>query len=255
MTRQDLLKQLAREAGAIIKSANPSRGAVSKQGVGNWVTSTDLQCEKLIIDSIRAHFPNDGILSEETNAALIDPETKDFLWVIDPLDGTNNFRYGRSYSAVSIGLCHQGQSIAGAVYNPFVEEFFYAELGRGAFCNALKLSVGENRSAAGATLGIDDAYEPGGTKKNVMRVLQIEPTPWLMLRGSAALGMCDVAAGRLDLYFQQYIKPWDKAAAVLIVREAGGVVYNFSGTDSSVFEAPTICGNRAIVLDFLNRTK
>ena len=122
--RSEVLKNIARVAGEAIRNAIPTDGVIEKEGRANIVTAADLASEKIIMDAIRANFPLDAILSEETTSTIEDPLQTERLWVIDPIDGTSNFRHERNYSAISIGYIENGEMIMGAVYDPFRDELF-----------------------------------------------------------------------------------------------------------------------------------
>ena len=245
--RRKLIKQASLAAGKIIKTAEPTLGLVHKEGRGNFVTAADLACEKIIIDLIAQHFPSDKILSEETESDIQDILAVDHLWVIDPIDGTNNFRFGRNYSCVSIGYVEKGEVVLGAVYNPYVDELFFAEKGGGAYVNDKKLAVGTQQDIHEGVVGTDNSYFPEIGKKHLTILMAVQPTPLIMMKGSAALAICEIAAGRTDLYFHTGIHPWDCAAGFLIVREAGGVIKNFQGQTVTFTSPKIIVGNQTLV--------
>jgi myo-inositol-1(or 4)-monophosphatase len=253
--RKTLIQQAALTAGKFMKSAHPTNGKVHKEGRGNFFTDADLTCEKMIMDLIRKHFPDDQILSEETSNLLPDILSIDHLWVIDPIDGTNNFSNQRNYSCVSIGYVENGVTKLGAVYNPFVDEFFFAEKGKGAFVNDNKMQISQQTDITQACVCTDNSYTPSITKYHLQLLLQIEPTPFILMKGSAALIMCDIAAGRVDLYFTTAISPWDNAAAFLMIEEAGGVIKNFSNERVTFNTKELIVGNKNMVNDFISLVK
>jgi myo-inositol-1(or 4)-monophosphatase len=243
----DLLKAAVRAGGEAVRATPPAAGVAPKEGRGNLVTAADAASERVILELIRAAFPADEILSEESR-----PEGEDLLhiprlWVVDPLDGTNNFRFGRSYWAVSVGYVEGGELRAGAVYDPLRGELFFAESGRGASLNGVPIRVGGRADLASASVATDNCYDPAGARRNLELCLKIEPAPWLLVRGSAVLSLCEVACGRTDLYFHTSLKPWDTAAAFLIVREAGGQVARLDGTPAGLLAAGAVAGNANLV--------
>lgn len=249
--RISILKQSAMAAGDIVKKALPSEGIREKEGRANIVTAADLASEKIIMDIIKANFPDDPILSEETQSNLGDLLSLDKLWVIDPIDGTNNFRYQRNYSAISIGYVEKGVVQAGAIFDPFREDLYYAEKGKGAFLNGEKISVGTNNDLGKASVITDNSYDPAGTRHNLELLLKLPITPWVMMKGSAVLEMSEVASGRADLFFHTFLKPWDNAAAFILTEEAGGVVIGIDGRPVNFLTSNAIVGNQELVNQFL----
>ncbi len=255
--REELVKLAAIAGGEKLLSIVPSSGIVEKEGRGNFVTAADIISQETIVALIKKSYPNDLILSEETHSNLSQEEflKAPHLWVIDPLDGTNNFRHQRHYYSVSVAYVEDGETKAGAVYNPFSRELFYAEKGKGAFLGKRKLKIGEGTNLSQSSVCTDNSYDPQGTRYNLELILKIKPSPWIMMKGCATLEMGEVAAGKIDLFFQTCLKPWDNAAVFLIVREAGGVVKDFKGNDVNFFSPIFIAGNSHLVDQFIEITK
>lgn len=253
--RKHVIKQASLDAGKFIKNAEPTDGIVYKEGRGNFVTTADMQSEKIVIDLIKQHFPNDLILSEESNNDLKDILSVENLWIIDPIDGTNNFAHHRNYSCISIGYAEKGILQLGAVYNPFSDELFFAEKDTGAFLNDKKVSISDKQDITKAYVCTDNSYSPEKTRRHIELVLAIEPTPFTFIKGSAALTMCEVAAGRMDLYFHTCINAWDTAAGLLMIQEAGGVAKNFAGKVVTFDSPEIIVGNETIVDSFIPLTQ
>lgn len=253
--RLDLAKQAAQIAGDIIKSAQPQEGSMAKEGRLNFVTAADLASEKAIIEHIKQQYPEDTILSEETHSELDNPLQVPHLWVIDPIDGTNNFRRQRDYSGVSIGYVEKGEIIVGAIYNPFRNELFTAEQGKGAYINGKRISVVQETDLTHAEIATDNWYESFGTRQNLELVLKLQSIPLMFMKGSAVLALSEVACGRLDLYFHNFLKPWDNTAGFLLIREAGGVVKDFNGNDVNFLSPQAIAGNSTLVNQFLREVK
>lgn len=253
--RRDLIKEAAITAGTFIKTAAPTEGMTLKEGRGNFVTAADLASEKIVIDAIKKYFPKDKILSEETDSVIKDILAVDHLWIIDPIDGTNNFAHQRNYSCVSIGYAENGVSKLGAVYNPFTEEFYFAEAGKGAFLNDTALQIGTETDISKAYVCTDNSYDPARTKLHIELLLAIEPTPFVLIKGSAAITMCEVAAGKMDLYFHTCIHPWDNAAGLLVIQEAGGIAKNFKNQRITFDSPDIIVGNEVLVNNFIEIVK
>jgi myo-inositol-1(or 4)-monophosphatase len=241
------VKTLALAGGEAIRGVLPGSSVREKEGRGNFVTAADEASERAILRLIAEVFPGDKTLAEESRPALGEVLGAQHLWVIDPLDGTNNVRFGRPYAVVSVGYVEEGEVQAAAVYDPFRDELFFAERGAGAFLNGEVVHVRNHRHLPSASVATDNCYEPEGTKRNLELYLRIRPQPWLLVRGSAVLGMCEVACGRNDLYFHTALQPWDNAAAFLIVREAGGRVAGFDGADAHFLASSAIAGNDDLV--------
>lgn len=249
--KSDVLQRAVRAAGEVVRKARPNTHVIEKEGRTNIVTGADIASEKVIIEMIRKNFPHDKILSEETVSDIRNPLEIDALWVIDPLDGTNNFRYQRNYSAISIGYVEKGVIQLGAAYDPYRDELFYARRGKGSFLNGKIIRTGNLKDLSKATIATDNFYHPEDTRHNLELFLKLNPTPWILVKGCAVLTMCDVAAGRIDLYFHNFLKPWDNAAAFLIAEEAGATVKGIHGEDITFLSENAVIGNKNLVGQFL----
>jgi len=248
----EVLKTAALKAGAAVLEFNPTDGLVHKEGRGNPVTAADLASEKIIMELIREQFPDDQIMAEETASEISEPLHAEHLWVIDPIDGTNNFSRHRNYSAVSIGYIAKGALQGAAVFNPFTNELFTAVQGKGAFLNGRQIQVSQLDDLAAGTIATDNSSFPEGTQRNLDLLLNMPSMPWVMMRGSAVLAMCDVAANRMDLYFHTFLKPWDNAAAFLIAEEAGAHLVDFNGQPVNFLSDTAIVGSHRLVDQFLD---
>lgn len=191
------------------------------------VTPADLRSERIILASIRKDFPDHQILSEE---AGLKQRAGDYLWIIDPLDGTTNFYIHNPLWCVSIGLAYRGELIMGAIYAPLLDELYFAASGEGAYLNGRRI-----QTTAGGTKHIN-AFCHGSGQRNIRRAIKYHSHQKLHALdcrqlGSAAIELAYVAAGRLASLFIPGTWPWDVAAGALLVREAGGVVTDFSGRE------------------------
>src|SRR5262245_49395466 len=227
--REDFVRTLAHAGAEAARRSLRADGVEEKAGRGNFITSADRVSEQTILRLIAEAFPQDEVLTEESPAPGGQPSAEPRLWVIDPLDGTNNFRFGRRYAAVSVAYVEAGVPRVGAVCDPSSGELFFAALGGGAFLDGRPIRVGGVRHLPSASVGTDNGYDPAVTRQNLELCLRIRPSPWVLIRGSAVLSMCEVACGRTDLYFHTALQPWDNAAAFLLVREAGGRVAGLDG--------------------------
>jgi myo-inositol-1(or 4)-monophosphatase len=247
-------RRAAQESGRILKELYGNVTSVSKKGEIDLVTEADLMSEKAVIDTITSVFPDDRIVTEETGVYGAE---SDRVWIVDPLDGTTNFAHSFPFFAVSIGFQVENEIVAGVVYNPFMDEFFEAEKGKGAFLNkrAIKVSntVDLKDSLVGTGFPYDIYKDPTAVleflKRMIIRVQDVRRA------GSAAIDLCYVAAGRLDGFWEQGLEPWDTAAGSIIVREAGGVISDYSGNPYSPFGKTILASNPAIygkMLEVLN---
>ncbi len=228
MLKSTLLK--ATEAGAaVLKHFFNGKFSVSnKSEINDLVTEADIASEKAIIEVIKNEFPEHYILSEEVGELITDSE---YRWYVDPIDGTVNFANGIPLCCVSIGLEKAGEVILGAVFNPVMNEFFFAEKGAGAVLNDKKIQVSNKAQVITSCLVTGFPYSyldmPNGPLQVFERLIR-KGIPVRRL-GSAAIDLCWVAAGRFDGYYEHKLQPWDSAAGSLIVEEAGGKVSDHSG--------------------------
>ncbi len=228
MTIKELLLETIVSAGKILVESNNAHYLVSeKEGVNNLVTEIDKKSEAYIINRIKTEFPSHSILSEEIGVL---ETSSDYKWIIDPIDGTINFVHHIPMCCVSIGIEKEGVLIMGAVYNPFVNELFFAEKGGGAFLNDKKIKVSKQEKIEKSCIATGFPYkyinQPNGPLE-VFATLIRKGIPMRRL-GSAAIDLCYVASGKFDAFYEHLLYPWDIAAGVLIVSEAGGIVSNFN---------------------------
>ncbi|MDR2067292.1 MAG: inositol monophosphatase [Endomicrobium sp.] len=206
------------------------------------VTQADKGSQKAIIKVIKDAFPHHGVLAEEDGVNEVD---KDYCWIIDPLDGTVNFVHGLPMFAVSIGLKYKNEIITGVVYSPIINEVFIAEKGKGAWLNGKKIkvsSIEDNTRALGVT-GF-----PYSIKENNNKILKnfesiIVKIQGVRRLGSAALDLAYVACGRFEFFWEQDLKAWDVSAGILLVKEAGGIVSDYSGNRDCLFKSTMLASN------------
>ncbi len=204
---------------------------VSKKGPADFVSTADLRAERILREELVKARPEFGLLGEEGSLRESDSEGR--RWIIDPLDGTTNFLHGLPHFAISIGLEHRDTLVAGVVYDPIKEEMFHAERGGGAFLNDRRLRVSGRTRLEEALLATGMPFKGKGDGEGFMRELDNLMTEVAGVRrwGVAALDLAYVAAGRFDGFWERGLKPWDVAAGVLLVREAGGYVSAIDGRD------------------------
>lgn len=192
------------------------------------VSEADSAVEKLITDRIQERFPTDGIWGEESGKSNI---SSDFLWVIDPIDGTTSYVHGQPFYSVSIGLQYKGEAIAGVVFAPDLNEIYSAEKSAGAFLNGRKISVSHRSRLIESVLATGFAcIRAGAEKNNLENFCRILPKIRDIRRyGSAAIDLCYVASGKLEGFWEMNLKLYDICAGALILKEAGGTVSDFKG--------------------------
>lgn len=249
---KEVLMEATREAGKIIQHYfNGSFQVDNKEGINNLVTEVDKHSEKKIIEIIKQHYPNHSIISEEVGELMQDSP---YQWIIDPIDGTVNFAHSIPICCVSIALKHNDDLLYGTVYNPMMNELFFAEKGKGAYLNDKPISVSSKSDFRKACLVTGFPYKwPAAQSEHPIRVFErfiLEGLPVRRL-GSAAIDLCWVACGRFDGFWEYNLSSWDVAAGYLIVQEAGGRITNFEGAPYSVFDKQTLATNGRIHEDML----
>lgn len=230
----------ALRAGKIINRASNDLDLIKVElkQANEFVTEVDRKAEAAIIETLRDAYPAYGILAEESGATAAKGSSElDYRWIIDPLDGTTNFAHGFPFYSVSIGLEYNGESILGVVLDPVRGELFTSIAGQGAYLNGARLHVSSIDSLERALLVTGFAYNIRETPNN-----NLDHFSRLSLRaqairrtGSAALDLCYVASGRFDGYWEVKLSPWDMAAGIVLVREAGGIVSGFSRAHFSLY--------------------
>ena len=219
---------------------------VSLKGPANFVTAADRRAEETLYQELSKARPGYGFLGEE--GGMREGADKSHRWIVDPLDGTTNFLHGIPQFAISIALERDGAMVAGLVYNPASEEMFMAEKGKGAFLNDQRIRVAARKSLADAVIACGLPHrgrgelELGNRETGAMQ----EQVAGLRRFGAAALDLAWVAAGRLDGYWERNLKPWDVAAGLILVREAGGFVTDCDGGDDMMAKGHIVAGNEAI---------
>ena len=219
--------ELVRETKAIVMDAKAAR-QVTVKGQADYVTQVDFVVQAFLKERLLALTPQAGFLAEEQENADYSGRP---AWILDPIDGTTNLIHGYQMSAVSLAF-YDGQAVVfGAVYNPFTEELFTAEKGKGTYCNGAPIQCTQTREIASCLAAIGTApYYKEEAAQNFERFQTVFCACQDIRRsGSAALALCYVACGRIDAYFERHLKPWDYAAGLLLVQEAGGCVTGWQG--------------------------
>ena len=256
MLKTTLINAVNAGASELTRFFNKSFTVSNKQGINNLVTEADHASEKAILNVIKKEFPNHYILSEEAGEIIQDSNYK---WIVDPIDGTVNFAHGIPICCVSIAIEHEGEIIMAAVYNPNLNELFFAEKGRGSSLNGSKISVSEKINVINACLVTGFPYTYLDMSNGPLQAFERFIRKGIPVRrlGSAAIDLCWVAAGRFDGFYEHKLEAWDSAAGYLIVEEAGGRVSDFNGNKFSHYQPHVLATNGKIhdeMLKWINGT-
>jgi len=237
----------ARRGGdSLIRNMNKlEKLRVEQKGRNDFVSEADHDAEQQVIETIHKHYPEHAILAEESGTS----GNSDYVWIIDPLDGTTNYLHGFPVFCVSVAVSHKGRIEHGAVYDPLRQELFTASRGEGAQLDGRRIRVSGRSDLSGALLGTgfpyrmsNEAFEPYMN----MLASALHNTAGVRRPGAAALDLCYVAAGRLDGFWETGLKPWDVAAGALIVREAGGIISSLVGAEDYLDAGHVLCGTPRI---------
>ncbi len=239
----------ARAAGAIINRASldVERLTVTSKSHNDFVTEVDQAAEHAIISTLLEAYPGHGILAEESGSEF-GAKDSDYVWIIDPLDGTTNFIHGLPMYAVSIALSFRGQIQQAVVYDPSRNDMFYASKGRGAFLNDRRLRVSKRTRLLDCLIGTGFPFRKGDNFQRYLKMFEEVMVSCAGVRrpGAASLDLCYVAAGWYDGFFETGLSPWDAAAGALIVTEAGGLIGNFTGESDFLYRREVLAGSPRI---------
>ena len=224
---------LVREVSVLLLSDMEDKKVMTKRGDANFVTEIDLKVQEIIITGLKEILPESNIIAEETKDN--DFSLGKYTWILDPVDGTTNLMYGYKYSCIALGLAVDGKPYAGIVYNPYLKELFTAQKGKGAFVNGKPISVTANDTLGESLITFGTSpYD----KDKADETFRVTKDVFMLCRdvrrsGCAALDICNVAAGRMDGYYEMELQPWDYAAASVILEEAGGNITDWKGNKLS----------------------
>lgn len=245
----------AREAGTIIIRHIDRIDSleITSKARNDFVSEVDRMAEATIINRLSKAYPDHGFLGEETGLR----EGNEFQWIIDPLDGTTNFLRGIPHYAVSIGLKHGDRIEQAVIYDPVKDELFTASLGGGAILNDRRIRVSKQKGLPGSLLGTGIPFKEGQNIDQFITSLEsfIPGSAGIRRCGSAALDMAYVAAGRLDGYWEYGVKPWDIAAGILIVKEAGGLVGDTDNQQNQLANGNIVAASPKVFTAMQNRFK
>jgi myo-inositol-1(or 4)-monophosphatase len=248
----ELTVAAARAAGAVhLRYFNGTYGVRTKQGPFDLVTDADLEAEKTVVSMIREQYPDHNILAEENR---YESTSSPYTWIIDPLDGTNNFACGVPLFGASVALACNGEVIAGAVYGAAHDEMFSAEKGKGARLNGRPIAVNKASTLQESMLVTGFYYDRGEAMEHTlekMRVFLKKEIIGIRRFGAAALDLCYVAAGRIAGFWEFSLSPWDFAAGMLIVREAGGRVTTLNDNDLTLDKKNYVVASNGRIHDIM----
>ena len=241
--------QTARDAGRVLAERFGRNLRISNKSELDLVTESDLASERLIIDRIKTHYPRHAILAEESgaNAPSAAGAQSDWRWIIDPLDGTTNYAHGYPCFCVSMGLERNGTLEIGVIYDPLRDEVFSAERGQGAALNGKRIHVSPTPNLSSALLCTGfpyDVRERGEFARHFSNFIM--NAQGVRRDGAAALDLAYVAAGRFDGFWEEGLKPWDVAAGMLLIEEAGGRVSDYHNQPLNIFAPPILATNGLI---------
>lgn len=239
----DIATEAVLAAGIILQTNVGNLKNIQEKRRGDLVTEVDTEAEKEVIRVINRHFPNHSILAEESGQTS--NSQSEYLWAVDPLDGTTNYAHGYPVACVSVGLMIEGVPQVGAVYNPFRQELFRAATGLGATLNRQPIKVSLTTELSKSLLLTGFAYDRRETSDNNYKEFcyLTHLTQGVRRSGSAAIDLTDVACGRIDGYWERGLKIWDVAAGIVILQEAGGQVTSYDGSPLMIESGRLLASN------------
>ncbi len=260
----EVAREAAYEAGEVLRSKLNNLQNVEFKGDRDMVTEADKESERVVLRILRKEFPDYSILAEESG--MVDAQIADsgrcsqMMWIVDPLDGTTNYAHGLPEFAVSIGLARDGVPVLGVVYNPIRDEMFWGKRGGGAYLNESQISVSGVMQIERSLLSTGFPYDIADSDADNLDHFRTFSKRAQAVRsfGSAALDLCRVACGRQDGFWEYELKPWDTAAGVVLVEEAGGKITDFWGGPWSIEGDSIVASNPLIhaeMIDLLSRGK
>jgi len=250
MLKTTLINAVKAGAAELSRFFNKSFVVSNKEGINNLVTEADHASEKAILDVIKKEFPGHYILSEEAGEIIQDSSYK---WIIDPIDGTVNFAHSIPLCCVSIAVEYNGEIVLASVYNPIMNELFFAEKGKGSTLNDKQIRVSKKQNVMNACLVTGFPYTYLDAPNGPLQIFEKLIRKGIPVRrlGSAATDLCWVAAGRFDGFYEHKLQAWDSAGGYLIVEEAGGKVTDFKGNKFSPYQPHILATNGDIHAEML----
>lgn len=259
METQKVLEKLLPEVEKVGEFINKefqtfSREKAEVKQQNDLVSYVDRKAEEMLSEKCFKIFGDAGIIREEGNDKNLD---KEFLWVIDPLDGTNNFVHGIPIFSISVALLQNKKPVLGIVYNIPLKEMFYATLGNGVYLNGKKISTTDTKDLSEAMVATGFPFRSQDFVEDYVKMLAyfMKNSRAIRRMGSAAIDLAYVSAGRFDFFFEAHLKPWDVAAGSLLVQEAGGIVSDYYGKDDYIFGKTILASNKHLHKNVLNVIK
>jgi myo-inositol-1(or 4)-monophosphatase len=248
--------EAARTAGRILVKRRTLTREIKVKGLRDIVTDADFAADQAIRGILQRNFPTHAVLSEEDPPPEASLSRSEFLWIVDPLDGTTNYARGYPVFSVSVALAQRGRGLIGVVYDPLQDECFYASRGGGAFLNGARIQTSLVSKFEHALIGSELAREQDLRERGLAWFAQLTShTMSGRIGGSAAMSICYVAAGRLDAYLHLLLSPWDVAAGILIAREAGARVTHLDGRAATLRGGAYLVGNRKLFRSLLRAVR
>lgn len=246
--------QLSKTVGKFIKEQKISIDDIEVKAKNSLVTFVDKTAEKMIVDRLEALIPASGFITEEETSTKIGEK---YNWIIDPLDGTTNFIHSVPCFCVSIGLKRNDELILGVIYEINLDELFYAWEGSNAYLNGKEIHVSNTSTLENALIATGFPYSDYENQEEYLLLFKdlMKNSRGLRRLGSAAVDLAYVACGRYDTFYEYSLNSWDVAAGTFIVKQAGGVVTDFSGGDNYLFGKELIASNKLIQMEFLEKVK
>jgi myo-inositol-1(or 4)-monophosphatase len=239
--------ETARQAGQILLEKFGRKINVSKKGDINLVTEADLASEELIIERIKSYYPKHSILAEEAGNAVVIGGDNQWKWIIDPLDGTTNFAHGYPCFCVTMALEHNDEIVLGVTFDPTRDEMFAAERGRGASLNGKPIRVSETEDLSESLIVTGFPYDFKRRNDFARHLTEfLLQSRGVRRDGSAAIDMAYVACGRFDGFWEEGLNPWDMAAGLLLIEEAGGQVTGYDNAKFNIYRPPIAASNGLI---------
>ncbi|MFK8067445.1 MAG: inositol monophosphatase family protein [Gammaproteobacteria bacterium] len=228
---------------------------VTEKGYNDFVTEVDKKAESIIIDTIRDAYPDHSFLAEESGITSNDPDNIEYQWIIDPLDGTTNFLHTFPQYAVSIALKHKGILDQAVIYDPNRSELFTATKGRGAFLDNRRIRVGKRIGLKGSLIGTGFPVRNQDQLGEYLQTFKaiFKDTAGIRRAGAASLDLAYVASGRLDGFWEMQLQPWDMAAGILLIQEAGGLVGDMQGGNAQMKSGSIVAGNPRVFKEIIQR--
>lgn len=246
--------EVARQAAGFMQreQAAFSEKSVETKELNSFVSYVDKTSEELIVSGLSKIFPEAGFVTEE--ATVSQSAHFEYVWIVDPLDGTTNYIHGLPFYSVSIGLTHRGIPVAGVIYDCGLNDLYTAWTGGGAYLNGHPIQVRMQAGLEKSLLATGFPYRDYGRMTSFLNLIHstFHKTRGVRRLGSAALDLAYVAAGRFDLFFEYGLSAWDVAAGIVLVHEAGGRVSDFSGGDQFLFGGEIVAGQPLIFDDFMS---